>query len=198
MAYTTNNAPPAALPSWRDFAPGDSTIISPKRCKALLEAFQSLSNGIRDYNQANSLQVPAVQIGFDVDGGTFTCSGSIPYRVVVDATTGDQSKEAVNYIASYAPWTVPTTGELKSTKSLYDAAIAILKQQNRLNDAIREDTLIKSAKPLVTLTDNETESQYDFAMALPMTAVVDLATGNVSYELQEYGIIADMQNGVLV
>jgi hypothetical protein len=87
---------------------------------------------------------------------------------------------------------------LKGSKSLYDAAIAILKQQNRLNDAIREDTLIKSAKPLVTLTDNETESQYDFAMALPMTAVVDLATGNVSYELQEYGIIADMQNGVLV
>ena len=198
MAYNLNQQPPAALLSWRDFAPGDSNIISAKRNKAIQEVSQKLQSAIQDYNSANSLQVDNMQIGFDVDARQFTCSGAIPYKIVIDATTGDQSVEAVNYIADYAPWTVPTTGELKGVKSLYDAFIAILKQQNRLNDTIREDDLTKSAKPLVTLTNNESESRYDFAVQMPIVVDVDAATGVASYTLYDVGAIADLQNGVLV
>jgi hypothetical protein len=198
MAYSTNQQPPAALASWRDFAPGDSSVVSVKRNDAIQEVSQKLQSAIQDYNSANSLQVDNMQIGFDVDARQFTCSGAIPYKIVINSTTGDESIEAVNYIVDYAPWTTPTTGELKGTKSLYDAFIAILKQQNRLNDTIREDDLTKSAKPLVTLTNNESESRYDFAVQMPIVVDVNATTGVASYKLYDVGAIADLQNGVLV
>jgi hypothetical protein len=198
MSYSVNQAPPASLTSWRDFAPGDSTIVSTKRNEAIQEVTQKLQLSIQEYNSANSLQVDNMQVGYDVDARQFTCSGAIPYKIVVDSTTGDQTIEAVNYIADYAPWTVPTTGELKGTKSLYDAFIGVLKQQNRLNDTIREDDLTKSAKPMVTLTNNESESRYDFAVQMPIVVTVDAATGVASYKLYEVGAVADLQHGVLV
>jgi hypothetical protein len=198
MAYSTNNSPPANLTSWRDFAPGDSTIVSEKRGDAIQEIVQKLQIAIQEYNQANSLQVDNMQVGYDVDTREFSCSGAIPYKIVVDAATGDQTVEAVNYISDFAAWTVPTTGELKGTKSLYDAFIAIVKQQNRLGDAIREDALTKSAKPLTNLVNNESESRYDFTLQMPIVVTVDAATGVASYKLYDVGAIADLQHGVLV
>jgi hypothetical protein len=196
MAYSSTNRPPAGNPNWRVFEPGDSILKSETRMAAIYECLQILVIAIAEFNASNIISLTQFEMGFDVDAGNMNASGGVPYQVSVD-TAGAETKKAVDYLGSYSGWTTPTTGELADLDNPYDALVYLVRQNNRLNDAIRPNVLINDPKGLSTLNDNLTENQYDFTLAIPFTAEVK-ADGSVSNLLQEYGIIADMQNGVLV
>jgi hypothetical protein len=196
MAYSSTNRPPAGNANWRVFEPGDSVIKSVTRMAAIYECAQILVIAIAEFNAANTIALTQFEMGFDVDAGNMSASGAVPYQITVD-TAGVETKKAVNYLGTYAGWTTPTTGELVDIDNPYDALVYLVRQNNRLNDAIRPNVLINDPKGLSTLNDNQTENQYDFTLSIPFTAEVQ-TDGSVSNLLQEYGIIADMQNGVLV
>jgi hypothetical protein len=194
MAYSQNNAPANGEANWRVFSPGDSKLKSTTRMAALYETLQILINAIAEYNANNTIQLPQFTLNLDGDANAFTASGSVPYKILVDAQ-GAQTKKAINYLADFADWITPTTGELKDIDNPYDALIAQVTQTNRLNDAIRAGGLINSAAGLTTLTDDNTTKEYQFTVGVQTVAVVE-ANGSVSNVIQEHGLIADMQHGL--
>ncbi len=196
MAYSQNNAPANGEANWRVFSPGDSKLKSNTRMAALYETLQLLINAIAEYNANNIIQLPQFTLSIDGDANAFSSSGAIPYRTIVDAQ-GAMTKKSVNYLAEFAEWTTPTTGELKDIDNPYDALIAQITQVNRLNDAIRAGGLINSAAGLTTLTDDNTTKEYQFTVGVQTVAVVE-ANGSVSNVIQEHGLIADMQHGLFV
>jgi hypothetical protein len=197
MSFTRNTAPPNLEPSWKPFQPGDSILKSTTRFAVLYELMQVLMVGTREFNAANSIKLTAFQAAIDEDALEFTGSGELDYRIDVDPVTGDQSKEYVNYLADYIPWVVPTAGELKGQKSPQAALAYLLRQTNRLNDSITPGRLFNDPRGLVTLNDEDTNSKELFTMAgLPCVASTS-ATGQVIFELLEYGAISDLQHNVL-
>jgi hypothetical protein len=198
MAFTRNTAPPNLVPNWRVFDPGDSGLKSVTRMAALNELQEKLIKGTREFNASNTIQLPQFQLTIDGDTNELTASGSMEYRIDVDPTTGDQSKQYVNYIAPYFEWTTPTTGELKGQETPQAALAYMLRQLNRLNDSITPGRLFGDPRGLVTLDDNASTNNESFTVAGLPVIVSESATGQVLYELLEYGVISDLQHGILV
>lgn len=197
MAYSVNNAPPHAAPNWRVFGPGDSILKSVTRMAALKELLQLLINAIAENNATNVIQLPQFTSQTDDDAGLMTASGAIPYKIVVDPVTGAESLKSVNFLNDYLAWTTPTAGDLAGVDNPYDAFIYMLRQVNRLNDAIRQGGLINSAAGLTTLVDDETARERQFTINVQTVAIVT-ATGSIESIIQEHGLIADMQAGILI
>jgi hypothetical protein len=197
MAYSVNNAPPNAHPNWRIFDPGDSILKSVTRMAVAYELLQLLINAISEYNATNTIQLPTFELAVDGDAGSFTASGSVPFKILVDATSGEQTKKAVSYLNDNLAWVTPTTGDLAGIDNPYDALIYMCRQILRLNDAIRAGGLINSASGLVTLTTDDTAREHQFTFGVQTVAVVN-ADGTVGNQIQEHGLVADMQAGILV
>jgi hypothetical protein len=197
MSFTRNTAPPNLEISWKSFQPGDSPLKSTTRFAALYELLQILMVGTREFNAANSLKVVTFQANIDEDALEFTGGGELDYRITVDDVTGDQSKEYVNYLADYISWVIPAAGELKGQKSPQSALAYMIRQINRLNDSITPGRLFADPRGLATLTDEDTNSKEVFTMAgLPCVASTSIS-GQVIFELLEYGVISDLQHNVL-
>lgn len=198
MAFTRNTAPPNLSPNWRVFDPGDSGLSATTRLAAFNELQKRLMVATREFNASNSLQLPQFQLNIDGDANEMTAGGSFEYRIDVDPVTGDQKKEYVNYIDPYLTWTTPTTGDLKGQPSPQAALAYILRQLNRLNDSITPGRLFGDPRGLVTLDDNASTSLETFTVAGLPVIVSESATGQVIYDILEYGVIADLQAGILV
>jgi hypothetical protein len=197
MAYSVNNAPPNSAANWRVFAPGDSILKSVSRMAALKEILQILINAIAENNATNTIQLPQFTSSTDDDSGLFSAAGSIPYKILIDPVSGDESLKSVNYLSDNLTWVTPTTGDLTGIDNPYDALIYMLRQVNRLNDVIRAGGLVNSAAGLTTLVDEETTRERQFTINTQTVAIIT-ATGAVESILQEHGVIADMQAGILV
>lgn len=196
MAYSVNNAPPNAHPNWRVFNPGDSILNSTSRMAAANELLQLIINAISEYNATNTIQLPTFELSIDGDAGAFTASGSIPFKILVDAQSGEQTKKSVNYLNDNLSWTTPTSGDLANIDNPYDALVYMIRQILRLNDVIRAGGLINSASGLVTMTTDDTAREHQFTFGVQTVAVVG-ANGTVTNLIQEHGVIADMQAGIL-
>ena len=164
---------------------------------ALKELLQLLINAIAENNATNVIQLPQFTSQTDDDAGLMTASGAIPYKIVVDPVTGAESLKSVNFLNDYLAWTTPTAGDLAGVDNPYDAFIYMLRQVNRLNDAIRQGGLINSAAGLTTLVDDETARERQFTINVQTVAIVT-ATGSIESIIQEHGLIADMQAGILI
>jgi hypothetical protein len=194
MAYSVNQAPPLAQTSWTTFDPGDSdNIVSEVRLGAFYEQLQKLTDMIREFNASNILQLPQVESTIDADAGELTGSLSIPFQVIVDPTTGEQTRKAVNYLTSVAAYVPATTGELKDIDNPYDALVSMARQVARMLDVIRPGRLINDARSLLTLVADESAGEYTLSFVFP-TASSYGATGTIIHKPQEIGSIADLQN----
>jgi hypothetical protein len=194
MAYSVNQAPPLAQTSWTTFDAGDSAnILSETRVGAFYEQLQKLTDYIREFNASNILQLPQVESTIDADAGELTGSLSIPFQVIVDAATGEQTKKAVNYLTSVVTYTAATTGELKSIDNPYDSLVYMARQIARMLDVIRPGRLINDARSLLTLVADESAGEYNLSFVFPMGSGYN-AAGTPVHKPQEIGAIADLQN----
>jgi hypothetical protein len=198
MAFTRNTAPPNLAANWRVFDPGDSGLTAVTRLAAFNELQNRMIVATREFNASNSLQLPQFQFNIDGDVNEMTAGGTLEYRIDVDPTTGDQTKEYVNYIEPYLAWTVPTTGDLKGQATPQAALTYMLRQLNRLNDSITPGRLFGDPRGLVTLDENASTNLETFTVAGVPVVASESGTGQVIFEILEYGIISDVQHGIVV
>lgn len=170
------------------FEKGDSSITSPTLLGALQECMESLDIAIANYNADNSLlPYPDIDITYNAN----VCAATIP--VPMDKVNGIWVP--LNYLANYAVWVTPTTGELTGLTSLLAAYLYLLEAVGDANDILRPGSIIQSAKGTTSDALDKVSKVNNTTISLPFDTIVDAVTGAVSKVFQNYLVIADLQQG---
>jgi hypothetical protein len=189
------NLLPAGATTYAEFDPGDSTIKSVKRVPALFELVNKLTKAVQIYNQENpTVPVPAPTITFDDDARLASFTFSAPYKKVDEG--GTYVDRALDYIGSYADWTVPTSGELDGLPSIIDALKYMVEWLSYINDRVVPNVIYNSLQGLITYTDNKSESQWDFNFTLPYNPITN-NDGDIIKRAFNYPAILDEQEGLV-
>ena len=170
------------------FEAGDSNITSPTLLGALQEAMETLDKAIADYNTDNTL-LPYPDIDITYNAGV--CAASIP--VPMDKVAG--AWVPLSYLNNYAPWVVPTTGELVGQPNLLAAYLYLLEAVGDANDILRPGSIIQSAKGTTSDSLDKIAKVNNTTISLPFDTVVDEITGQIRKVFQNFHVITDLQQG---
>lgn len=170
------------------FEAGDSSITSTTLLGALQQSMEALDKAIADYNADNSLlPYPDIDITYNAN----VCAATIP--IPMDKVGGNWVP--LNYLAAYAPWMVPTTGELTGITSLLAAYLYILEAVGDANDLLRPGSIVQSAKGTTSDSLDKVSKVNNTTISLPFDTIVDSLTGAIRKVFQNYHVITDLQQG---
>jgi hypothetical protein len=187
---------PAFGVKYSEFTPGDSILKSTNLLAAYNELTALYGRAVAAYNAANpAVAITAPDSNIDPETSQKTSNFTLLANKEFDLATMSYKVVPLNYIAAYAGWVVPTTGDLLGIASM-PAALYLLHQVVKANnDLIQPNLLFADPSGNTTISDNS-DGAIECTSIIVVNQSIDATTGLPTYTPWNYFTLLDEQQGV--